>query len=231
MSKLAGLVCLGAMAALSAPRALKPQGIQVVGASRWNMGSVEQSQALKLKGDPARGAEDYQTCLGCHQRDGAGQPDGVFPRLAGQHPQVVIKQLADIRLGRRDVPIMYPFAATVGGPQDLADLAAYVSALKPSEPNGRGPGKDLEQAHILFLRDCAQCHGVNGEGRAAQFFPRLEGQHYRYLLRQAVDIKTGARRNANPEMTRILRNYRKEDLQLVSDYASRLEPPPVEARR
>jgi cytochrome c553 len=230
MSKLAVLVCLGAMGALSAPRALKPQGLQLAGA-RWNLGSVEQNQALKLRGDPARGESAFQVCLGCHQPDGGGQQDGLFPRLAGQHQTVVIKQLADIRLGRRDVPIMYPFASTIGGAQELADLAAYVATLKPRAPQGRGPGTDLDQGHRLFLRDCAMCHGPQGEGSAEKFYPRLEGQHFKYLLRQVVDVKTGARRNANPEMTRILRAYTQADLTAVSDWASRLEPVAQEARR
>jgi len=230
MWKTAVVVCLSGMAALSAPRALKPQGMQVAG-SRWNLGSAEQNQALKLKGDPQRGELAYQVCLGCHQGDGGGQADGLFPRLAGQHTTVVIKQLADIRLGRRDVPIMYPFAATIGGAQELSDLAAYVAELKPAAPNGRGPGSDLDLGHRLYLRDCAMCHGVQGEGSGEKFFPRLEGQHFKYVLRQVIDVKTGARRNANPEMSRILRAYSQEELAAVADYASRLERSGVEARR
>jgi cytochrome c553 len=231
MSKLAGLVCLGAMAALSAPRGLKSQGMQAV-TPRWNLGSAEQTRALKLKGDPKRGAEAYLLCVGCHQHDGAGQADGVFPRLAGQHAQVVIKQLSDIRLGRRDVPIMYPFASTIGGPQELADLAAYLEGLTPEAPNGRGPGHDPQLGAVLYTRDCAQCHGVQGEGRAAQFFPRLVGQHYKYVLRQELEIRTGTRRNANPEMTRIIRHYTPGELEAVADHVSRLQrPAAVEASR
>jgi cytochrome c553 len=75
------------------------------------------------------------------------------------------------------------------------------------------------------------CHGPQGEGSAEKFYPRLEGQHFKYLLRQVVDVKTGARRNANPEMTRILRAYTQADLTAVSDWASRLEPVAQEARR
>lgn len=230
MSKFAVVVCLSGMAALSAPRALKPQGLQAAGA-RWNLGSVEQTQALKLTGDAVRGENAYQVCVGCHQGDGGGQPDGVFPRLAGQHRTVVIKQLADIRLGRRDVPIMYPFASTIGGAQELADLATYVSGLKPYAHHGQGPGTSLELGHRLYLRDCAMCHGVQGEGNADRFFPRLEGQHFKYLLRQVVEIKSGTRRNANPEMTRMIRAYSPDELTAVADWASRLEPLPQEARR
>jgi cytochrome c553 len=230
MSKTALMVCLGAMTALAAPRALKSQGIQVAN-FKWNLGSAEQTQALKLQGDRRRGAEAYQVCGGCHQGDGAGQFDGVFPRLAGQHASVIIKQLADIRLGRRDNPIMYPYASTVGGAQELADLGAYIETMKSPGPNGHGPGRELEQAARLFTRDCAQCHGVRGEGDGARFVPKLAGQHYRYLLRQAVDIRTGARRNVQPEMARLVRLLTPDQLSAVTDYASRLDAPEAEARR
>jgi hypothetical protein len=57
---------------------------------------------------------------------GAGRPDGTFPQLAGQHTSVLIKQMADIRAGVRDNPTMYPFAATLTDPQELADVAAFI---------------------------------------------------------------------------------------------------------
>jgi cytochrome c553 len=230
MAKLGVVLCLSAMTALSAPRALKPRGLEAAG-SKWNLGSAEQTQALKLRGDARRGEESFQVCAACHQADGAGQQDGLFPRLAGQHPTVIIKQLTDIRMGRRDNAIMYPFASTVGGAQEMADLTAYIATLKPSSANGRGPGKGLERGQQLYLRDCATCHGAAGEGNAARFFPRLAGQHYRYLLRQAIEVRTGARRNANPDMARVVKPYEPEDLSAVADYVSRLEGPPVEAQR
>ena len=60
-----------------------------------------------------------------------GAEDGVFPQIAGQHRSVIIKQLADIRAGNRDNPMMYPIAkeAVLGGPQAISDVAAYIEII------------------------------------------------------------------------------------------------------
>jgi len=83
-----------------------------------------------------------EVCSACHLPSGAGRADGTFPQLAGQHSTVLIKQIADIRAGLRDNPIMYPFAATLTDPQELADVSAYIETLKIPHDNGRGPGTD-----------------------------------------------------------------------------------------
>lgn len=191
----------------------------------WNAQVGEKLQALRLKGDLKRGAEAYAVCTACHLADGAGRPDGNFPLLAGQHTTVLIKQLADIRSGLRDNPIMYPYATTLTDPQELADVAAYIQQLRQSERNGQGSGLELETGKRLFRRDCASCHGGDGEGDATKFFPLLAGQHYRYLLRQAMDIRDGRRRNSNPNMVRVIKPYTDKEIDAVVDYMSRLPRP------
>jgi hypothetical protein len=64
----------------------------------------EKVEALDKVGDPKRGEEAYEVCGACHLPNGSGRPDGTFPQLAGQHSTVLIKQIADIRAGRRDNP-------------------------------------------------------------------------------------------------------------------------------
>ena len=51
---------------------------------------------------------------------------------------MLLKQLADIRAGLRDSPTMYPFAATLTDPQELADVAAYIE--QPCIPREHGVG-------------------------------------------------------------------------------------------
>ena len=93
----------------------------------WNEEGGEKDEALHLVGDPANGRDVYEVCSACHLPEGWGLPDGTFPQLAGQHHNVIIKQLADIRALNRDNPTMYPFALPdqIGGPQALADVVAY----------------------------------------------------------------------------------------------------------
>jgi cytochrome c553 len=221
---------LAALLVLLAPPAFgqaqpKAAGIESEG-YEWNkMEGGEKELALDLVGDVENGEEAYEICSGCHLPSGAGRPDGTFPQLAGQHPNVVIKQIADIRAGRRDNPIMYPFAVALIDQQELADVSAYIETLPIPRDNGKGPGSNLELGKQLYDRDCVQCHGDNGAGDPEKFYPVLAGQHYKYMLRQITDIAEGSRRNANPDMVKVVKGYSPEELDAVVDHMSRIEWP------
>ncbi len=105
-------IALAASFSFAGPPAPKKEGIEAKG-YKWNAQEGEKIEALKLKGDAKRGEEAFEVCSACHLPSAAGRPDGTFPQLAGQHTTVIIKQMADIRAGLRDNPIMYPFAATL----------------------------------------------------------------------------------------------------------------------
>ena len=59
----------------------------------WNQGGGEQDEALGLTPDHENGVYTYEVCSACHGLNGWGLPDGTFPQIAGQHPNVAIKQL------------------------------------------------------------------------------------------------------------------------------------------
>ena len=193
----------------------------------WMSEGGERDEALHLTPNKENGKDVYEVCSACHLPEGWGQADGTFPQLAGQHRTVIIKQLADIRDGHRDNPTMYPFAlpSEIGGPQAIADVAEYMAVLKMSPNNGVGKGDDLELGAKLYADNCTRCHGATGEGDAAKYFPRIQGQHYEYLVRQYRWIKEGKRRNANPDMVEQIKNFSDRDTLAVLDYVSRLKPP------
>jgi cytochrome c553 len=189
----------------------------------WNEMYGEKLQALKAKGDAQRGEITFEVCQGCHRAGALGRVDGSYPRLAGQHATVLIKQLTDVRAGRRDNPKMYPFADKhVIGPQDIADIAMFLQGLPVPPNNGKGSGDRLDRAKEMYDADCVSCHGKSGEGDPDKFYPRVSGQHYKYLLREALAIRDGERRNANPKMVKIIKDYTDADLMALSDYMSRL---------
>lgn len=184
---------------------------------------AEMARILAVNGDPAKGKEAYVICRGCHRADASGKAEAGYPQLAGQHPSVIIKQMMDVRAGRRDSPKMHPFiTGEVVSGEDIAHIAAYLHSLPVPNTNGKGSGRMLDLGKHLYARDCAGCHGKQGEGDGARFYPRVAGQHYAYLLRESRESRDKGRRNANPDMVRVIKHYTNDDIAAVSDYMSRL---------
>jgi cytochrome c553 len=209
-------------AAASEPRQPWAPGIESPGYV-WNEQKGEKLLALKAEGNVIRGEIAFEVCQNCHGFGAPGDAEGRYPRLAGQHASVLIKQMTDVRAGRRDYPSEYPFLTEhIVNVQEIADVAAYLESLPVTSDNGKGRGDDLERGQALFVEDCETCHGVYGEGDAEGFFPRVSGQHYGYLVRESRDIRDGRRRNANPEMVDAIDDYTDEEIEAVADFMSRL---------
>ena len=187
----------------------------------------EAELAINLKPDVKIGKDLYRICAVCHTPEGWGTANGYYPQIAGQLPSVVIKQLADIRARNRDNPTMYPFSmpSSLGGAQEMADVAAYVAQLPMTPHNAVGPGRDLDYGAELYKKECAECHGKDGEGDSQEHIPLIHGQHYDNLVRQFRWIQMGKRRNADSKMVKQIRRFSPRDIHVVMDYVSRLRPP------
>ena len=224
----ASMALMAASVAYAAGPAPKKTGIEGEGYV-WNAQEGEKIEALKLTGDVKRGKEAYEVCGACHLPSGAGRPDGTFPQLAGQHSTVLIKQMADIRAGLRDNPTMYPFAATLTDPQELADVSAYIQSLCIPTDHGAYDEADkmlqIAKGRSLYKKECKECHGDNVEGVKDKFYPVIAGQHYKYLLRQMTEIRDGHRRNANPDMVKVIQKYDDAQLVAISAYQASLKMP------
>jgi cytochrome c553 len=198
-------------------------GIEAYG-YKWNAPDQDMNRALAHPGDAKRGEAAYKICKGCHKADGAGLADADYPQLAGQHTSVIIKQMMDIRAGRRDNPRMYPFSGDwIVSAEEIADIAAYLNALPTPDTNGKGNGYNLAHGKTLYEKDCASCHGKNGEGSAKNFVPMVAGQHFIYLKRETRESRDHGRRNASTDMVKALKSYSDADVEAVSDYMARLK--------
>ena len=187
----------------------------------------EIEQALSLTPNLDNGKQAYELCATCHLENGWGKRDGSFPVIAGQHRKVLIKQLADIRARNRENPTMYPFTdpETIGGVQAIADVTEYISTLPPNPQPGVGEGRDLEKAEQLYKDNCMMCHGKDGLGNGDAFFPRLQGQHHAYLVRQMLWIRDGFRKNGNALMAEKLQPMSDAQISVLADYISRMPSP------
>jgi cytochrome c553 len=172
-----------------------------------------------------RGAGLFNGCAGCHGSDAGGTPDGLVPRLAGQHASVLQKELVDYRYDRRWDPRM---AAVVDqhslSPESIADVTAYISQLDRDVGIGTGTGNGslVRRGAADYSRSCRGCHGRAAQGDAARAVPRLAGQHYEYLRRQIYDAVDGRRPNFSRSHVRLLARLERDDIAGIADFLSRL---------
>jgi cytochrome c len=68
----------------------------------------------------------YRKCIHCHGRLGQGK--GMFPKLRGQNKGYLIKQIKDIKSGKRKVPQMRPYVKRLSN-EDIKAIAEYLSKL------------------------------------------------------------------------------------------------------
>ena len=91
--------------------------------------------ALAADGDPAAGRRKALQCQTCHGLDGMSKlPEA--PHIAGQPVPYLVKSLNEFRQGVRKNEMMNVVAKELTD-QDIADLAAYYSAI---EVTAKPPG-------------------------------------------------------------------------------------------
>jgi cytochrome c553 len=178
------------------------------------------------KPDPAKGqAISTQVCAACHTSDGSrGVP--ANPIIAGQHPEYLVKQLAEFKAGKRDNPIMKGFASTLSD-DDMRNVAAFYAGAQAK--SGFAKSKDLVKLGEKIYRGgiaergiaaCAGCHSPTGAGIPSQY-PRLAGQHADYMEAQLTAFRDGLRRNS-AQMTGVAANMSAREIKAVSDYIAGL---------
>ena len=81
-----------------------------------------------VAGDAAAGKAKAAVCAACHGPAGIS-PQPLWPNIAGQKEQYMIKQLKAFKDGTRKDPLMSGQAVQLSD-DDMANLAAYFSGLK-----------------------------------------------------------------------------------------------------
>ncbi len=182
--------------------------------------------AQDKKPDLAKGEASYSAvCAACHGADGnSGTPEN--PKLAGQHPQYLVKQLKEFKSGKRNNAIMLGFATTLSE-DDMANIAQWLAARQPKP--GFAKDKELVSLGERIYRGgiaerkiaaCAGCHSPNGAGIPAQY-PRMSGQHADYNKAQLIAFRDGIRANS-AQMTGVAARLNDREIRAVSDYMAGL---------
>jgi cytochrome c553 len=187
------------------------------------------------KADAAKGATLYDTgdaarslpaCVSCHGAAG-NSTISANPKLAGQIPEYVHKQLVDFTGPDRNQPVMTTYAKMLTD-AEKRDVAAYLGAQK--QKPGAAKSKDtLELGRKIYrggiadkgVAACASCHGATGAGLPIQY-PRLAGQHQDYTTAQLVAFRSGARKNSLP-MATIAKRMSDDEMKAVADYIAGLK--------
>lgn len=170
-----------------------------------------------------------RNCNWCHGTTGQGYAPA--PRLAGQRPQYIWKQLASFHRHLRDGPFAKQYmwgAAESISPQTAHRLAAYYGTLYPTAANDgvialAASGETIYQEGMPDANTvaCVACHGPNGEGVGA--IPRLGGLSYAYLKRRLEQWREGYNAAAGPPMPHIAATLSADQIAALASYLSFLK--------
>lgn len=195
-------------------------------------------------GNPELGQQKAAVCMACHGPDGNSpalpDPAPPWPKLAGQVPEYIVKQLNDFKAGRRSNEQMSPQAQMVAD-ADVADIAAFFASQKVNRQEATQK-QVLARGEQLFLKGkgrpqvvaaCVGCHGFNGVGNRdwakvmskapVILAPAIGGQHANYLLKQLKAYRDGSRNNdPGKVMTDIAARLDESEMIAVAEYLSTL---------
>jgi cytochrome c553 len=144
-------------------------------------------------------------CWRCHGPDGTGRGPGAFPSLAGQRAEYLYLSLRAFADRNRFSGIMSGIAANLDD-NGMRAAAAYYAGLAPragepaDEPSiARGATIASRGVPERDIPACVECHGPTAHPKNPAY-PRLAGQHVRYL-REQLQLLRERRRGGSANVT------------------------------
>jgi cytochrome c553 len=166
-------------------------------------------------------------CVACHGADG-NSVNPIWPKLAGQNPEYLLKQLHDFKAGARTDPLMSAQGALLSD-QDMDNVAAYFSQQTRSP--GTAAADKVAAGQKLYrggnatshVAACIGCHGPAGAGNPAARYPSIAGQQADYVVKQLTDFRAGTRSNDPNQMMRTVAGKLTDaEIQAVAQYVQGL---------
>ncbi|MGY0399135.1 MAG: c-type cytochrome [Ostreibacterium sp.] len=205
--------------------------------------TVQAQEKKAMIGNIEAGKTKSAICAACHGSGGTGI-NFQWPRLAGQGQKYISKQLHNFKSEKRKDPVMRVQAKNLSE-QDIADLAAYFSSIKPKyNVAGVASSKEitddlLKRGENLFrggdmvrgVTACAACHGPSGRGIEPSGYPAISGQYSQYIAKQLTNFRVGANIDEKASTTDIRSLvYRENDnSRMMRDNAVKLTDKDIEA--
>ena len=167
-------------------------------------------------------------CSTCHGPRGISTSPEV-PILAAQRPEYLVAQIENFQHKTREEKaahdFMYGIAGNLLDPKLVESIAAYY-ATQPPAPGRPGDPAQVATGRKLYetglpdrgIPPCASCHGKDAEG--AGQFPRLAGQHAKYVRRQLEYIQALVRKA--PVMHGIVKDLTPAEIDALAAYVQSL---------
>jgi cytochrome c553 len=174
-------------------------------------------------------ANVISTCSRCHGTNGAGTPDGAFPRLDIQTRDYLAQQLASYVSGQRSSGIMQAAVAGLDA-ESLRQLAGHFADKQAAPGETKEPNPSTDTGHMIAnsgmpeqgLPACYSCHSSDPAKRNP-LYPAIAGQYAKYTAEQLVLFKLGTRGRtaATDIMTVIAQRMTPRQIEAVSNYLER----------
>jgi cytochrome c oxidase subunit II len=151
-----------------------------------------------VAGNAVVGAAQYAVCAACHGQQGEGLQVLNAPKIAGQEPWYLKRQLQNYKAGLRgahDDDIygkqMAPMASTLVNDAAIDNVIAHIQTF-PDNPSPQTIDGDVSKGQRIY-NVCAYCHGKDAEGIQAINAPRMAGMTDWYLASQLKNFNAGIR--------------------------------------
>jgi cytochrome c553 len=165
-------------------------------------------------------------CWRCHDLEGTGRGPGAFPSLAGQRAEYLYNSLRAFATGTRHSAIMAGVAANLSD-NSMRTAAAFYAALPPRTGGTFDDSAAITRGRAIASRGvperdvpaCVECHGPTDRPKNPAY-PRLAGQHLRYL-RQQLRLLHDRRRGGSPHVTLMqafVGRLREDEIEAVALY-------------
>lgn len=175
------------------------------------------------------------TCSQCH----SSEQVEVKPPASFDEVVVLVQRMVGnglIASEKELYGIIYYLTETyAGGDFDTAPDSSDESLAPDTNDEKRGVARsnsggstrtsqsDVEGELLFQRKACITCHGPKGRSPIGANIPKLAGQNQTYLVRQLMDIKSGARNNGlTSQMTGVLANVNETEVAALAEYLSGL---------